>query len=342
MDIKLLETLCRSCGISGNEGKVRDLIYNQIKDYAATAETDNMGNLIVLKKGKKTPSKKLLVSAHMDEVGFIVTDITPDGYLKFNEVGGIDRRVVMGKSVTVGDKGINGVVCAKPVHLLEGDQRDNIPSYSGMFIDIGAKNREEAQSFVMPGDSVNFTAPFECYGGRIIGKAIDDRAGCLVMIEMIKSELEYDTYFSFVVQEEVGLRGAKCAAYTVDPDFAIVVESTTAADIPGIDDSKKVCMVGNGAVISFMDRSTIYDKKLVNLAVECGKKAGVKTQLKKAVAGGNDAGVIHCSRSGVRTAAVSLPCRYLHSNCGLIALDDLNSVYKTVSLMSEKILSGEF
>lgn len=339
MNKELLEKLCNANGISGDENSVREIIISEIKNSGAEYHTDNMGNLIVFKKGKKIPQKKLLISAHMDEVGFIVTHITPSGYLKFDEVGGIDRRVVMGKSVTVG-KNVNGVVCAAPMHLLSGEQRESIPKLDNMYIDIGAGSKEEAEKYVSLGDSVQFDCDFLWQDDVITGKALDDRAGCAIMVEMINSKLEYDTYFSFVVQEEVGLRGAKCAAFTVDPDFAIVVETTTAADIPNVADDKKVCFVGGGAVISFMDRRTIYDKKLVDEAMKCADGTNVKVQLKQAVAGGNDAGAIQTSKGGVRTLAVSLPCRYLHSSCGLISAEDLNSAYYIINKMSEKILSN--
>ncbi len=338
MNKQLLASLCNANGISGDEGAVRDIIISNIKDSGAEYSVDSMGNLIVFKKGKKTPDKKLLISAHMDEVGFIVTNITSSGYLKFDEVGGIDRRVIMGKSVTVG-KNVNGVVCAAPMHLLSAEQRDSVPKIDSMCIDIGATSKEEALQYVSLGDSIQFDCDFKWENDIITGKALDDRAGCAIMIEMINSDLEYDTYFSFVVQEEVGLRGAKCAAYTVEPDFAIVVEATTAADIPNVADDKKVCFVGNGAVVSFMDRRTIYDKELVASAMKCASD-DVRVQFKQAVAGGNDAGAIQTSKGGVRTLAVSLPCRYLHSPCGMISAQDLNSVQQVVTQMANKILSN--
>lgn len=339
MNKELLRKLCNANGISGDEKEVRDIIISEIRNSGAEYNIDNMGNLIVFKKGKKAPKKKLLISAHMDEVGFIVTHITSDGYLMFDEVGGIDRRVVMGKSVTVG-KNVSGVITAKPIHLLSSDERNAIPKYSGMYIDIGATSLADAMKYVNVGDSVHFDSEFSWENDIITGKALDDRAGCAIMIEMINSELEYDTYFSFVVQEEIGLRGSKCASYTVNPDTAIIVETTTAADIPEVAESKKVCYVGKGAVISFMDRRTIYDKELVAEAMKCADGESIKAQSKQAVAGGNDAGAIQTSRGGVRVLAVSLPCRYLHSPCGLISAKDINSAYSIINNMAVKIQSG--
>lgn len=338
LDYKLLERLCTADGISGEEDEVRNIIIEEIKPYADSIKTDNMGNVIVFKKGSKRPDKKLLISAHMDEVGFIVTDITNDGCIKFTEVGGIDRKAAFAKQVKVGKNKISGVVDSKPTHLLKADERKKNPPISSLVIDIGAKNKKEAEKYVSLGDMITFDSPYENNGERIIGKALDDRFGCLVIVEMLKSDLPYDMYFSFVVQEEIGLRGAKAATYTVNPDCAIVVEATTAADTPFAENEKRVCSVGGGAVVSFMDRATIYDKEYYKIAMKCADIEGVKAQTKTMIAGGNDAGAIHCSRGGVRTIAVSVPCRYLHSSAGIIRIDDAEAVFAVVKKTAEKIL----
>lgn len=339
-NLDLLKRLCETSGISGDENRVRALIIDEIKDFADEYRVDNLGNLIVFKKGKNRPKNKLMISAHMDEVGFMVTDITSDGLLKIDEVGGIDRRVLPATSVLVGDK-YNGVILNKPVHLCDSNERNSIPKYADMFIDIGATSREEALSYISLGDSITFEALYQDNGHTIISKALDDRAGCYLMINMLKSELLYDMYFTFVVQEEVGLNGAKVAAYSVDPDFSIVLESTTAADIPSVSGSKQVCLVGDGAVVSYMDRRTIYDKGLIKACQDISEVQNIKLQFKRAVAGGNDAGVIHTSRGGVRTLAVSLPCRYLHSQLSLIARSDLEHAYKLTNILAERICGGE-
>ena len=337
-DLDLLEKLCRTNGISGSEEKIRDLILSEIRPYADSLSVDNLGSIIAFKKGRKTPDKKLLISAHMDEVGFIVTYITENGCLKFTPVGGVNDSAAFARNVVIGENEIPGVVCCKPVHLLKAEERKKNPPIDSLLIDIGAKSREEASRYVSPGDAVSFSSLFECKNGRIISKAIDDRFGCLVLIEMLKSELPYDMYFSFVVQEEIGLRGARAAAYTVDPDFAIVVEATTAADIPFSEEEKQVCQVGEGAVISFMDRSTMYDKELYRTAMSCAAEHGVKAQTKTMIAGGNDAGIIHMTRSGVRTIAVSVPCRYIHSAESLANVDDMEAVITVVRATAERIL----
>ena len=338
-NIELLKELCSSNGISGNEKNVRDIIISEIKDYVTEYHIDNLGNIIAFKKGKKRAEKKLMISAHMDEVGFIVTDITSDGLIRFNEVGGIDRRVLLGRRVIIENKTV-GVIGVKPIHLCNSDEKKRIPSYDSMYIDIGADSKEEAEKFVSLGDNIAFESFYEDNGFTIKSKALDDRAGCFLMTEMIKSDLEYDMYFTFVTQEEVGLRGSKVAAYTVNPDFAIVLESTTAADVPDVSVEKQVCSVGNGAVIGYMDRRTIYDRGMIERAKILSENNNIKLQFKKAVAGGNDAGSIHESRGGVRTLAISLACRYLHSSLSLIAKSDLDDVYNLALLLSEDICGG--
>lgn len=337
---ELLKRLCTASGISGDEGSVREIILSEISGYCDEIKVDNLGNIIAFKKGEKTPSKKLMLSAHMDEVGFIVTSITSDGLLKFEPVGGIDRRVIQGKSVKIGKNLIDGVVGIKPVHLTEGEEAKGVPKTDNMYIDIGAVSKENAAEYVKQGDSVIFEPFYENDGCHIKSKAIDDRAGCFILIELIKGQLPYDMYFTFAVQEEVGLRGAKTAAFTVEPDFALVLEATTAADILDVPLSKQVCNVGQGTVVSFMDRSTIYDKEMYSLAFDCAKEIGSKIQTKRVVAGGNDSGVIHSTKGGVRTLALSLACRYLHSPVSMVAISDIDNTLRLVKAMAEKICGG--
>ena len=339
-DLKLLERLCTARGISGSEDAVRTLILNEIKSYATSVEVTALGNIIAFKEGAKRPKTRLMLNAHMDEVGLILTHIMDDGLIKFATVGGIDRRVLCGKAVTIGD-GISGVIGAKPIHLLEEDEKEKSVPIKDLYIDIGAKDKAEAEQYVTPGDAVCFDSVFDTAHGMIKSRALDDRAGCAILIGMIQSELEYDMTFVFAVQEEIGLRGSKTAAYIVEPQAAIVVESTTAADIAGVDKENQVCKVGSGAVISFMDRRTIYDKEYYQMAFRAAVKAGVKCQAKQAVAGGNDAGAIHVSRGGVRTIAVSLPCRYLHSAVGMIAQEDFTSAQKLIFELAGMIASDE-
>lgn len=338
-DYSLLQHLCERRGISGREEEVRAAVLAEIVPYCQV-KTDRLGNIIAYKKGKRTPQKKLMLSAHMDEVGLIITHITEDGYLRFQKVGGIDDKILAGIPVEVGEQGVYGVIGAKAIHLLTQEERKLPPDSAQMNIDIGALSREEAMSVVAPGDVASFSSMFRRREGKIISKALDDRAGCAILIELIRTELEYDMTFVFTVQEEVGLRGAKTAAFSVAPDAAIVVESTTAADISGVPKHKQVCRMGDGPVISFMDGHTIYDREYYQLAFALAQKYGIACQAKEAIAGGNDAGVIHTSRTGVRTVAVSLPCRYLHAPASMIAEADYEASLLLVRHLAETICAG--
>ncbi len=335
----MLKELCLINGTSGRENEVRDYIIAHIRGFA-DYRVDALGNLIVTKKGQKTPKNKVMLAAHMDEVGLMITYITDEGYLKFANVGGIDARVLLGRAVKIGK--LSGVIGVKPIHLLKDDEERVIPKNDTLYIDIGAKDKADAEKYVSIGDCAYFDSEFVTFGnGFVKSKAIDDRAGCAVLINMIQNSLEYDMTFAFTVQEEVGLRGAKAAAFGIAPDYAVVVESTTAADIEGVDGCKQVCKLGEGAVISFMDRSTLYSKELYDTAFELAKRKNIKMQPKTYVSGGNDAGAIHVSGSGVRTLTVSLPCRYIHSPSCVIKLDDLKEVAATVRAVAERMAVTE-
>lgn len=334
---KYLEELCLLCAASGNEKAVREYICENIKHYADSIKIDPLGSVIAEKKGRKPSPKKLMISAHMDEVGLIITYINDDGTMQIAPVGGIDASVVIGRPVVVGDNNINGVIGAKPVHLLNSNKRKELPKFSELYLDIGAENKKQAEELVSLGTYVHFLPSFNRMGdSKVCSKALDDRIGCAIMLELIKEELPYDVTFAFLVQEEVGLRGAKAAAFSINPDIAIVLEATTAADISGANDDVKVCSLGNGPVVSFMDRSTIYDRELYNLAFAECKRMDIPCQTKTRIAGGNDSGAIHMSRGGVRTIAVSAPCRYLHSPSSVADLNDIQNCLKLTKAMIEK------
>lgn len=331
----MLKDLCLLNGASGDEYRVRDFIIDKIKDDCEYS-VDALGSIIAFKKGKTVPSKKIMLSAHMDEVGFIITHITEDGYLKFHPVGGIDPRVVIDRVVQTGD--IKGVIGAKAVHLLSDEEKKTAPDFSRLFIDIGAKSRAEAEKHVTLGDFAYFSSEYSEFGnGFIKSKALDDRIGCMLMIELIKSDLEYDTYFCFNVQEEVGLRGAMCSSYQVQSDISVVLEATTAADLCGVSGGERCCVLGNGPVVLFMDGRTVYDKPLYNLAFETAKENHIKIQTKTAVAGGNDAGAIQTSGKGSRVIAVSLPCRYIHSGAGVVKKSDIEETRNLLKAFLSKI-----
>lgn len=334
--LKTIKELSLLDGVSGREHAVRYYIIKEIKPYADSIETDPLGNLIVFKKGKKTPKNKVMLDAHMDEVGMMITHINSDGTLDFECVGGIDKRVMLGKPVTVGENRVNGVIGVKAVHMVPAAEKLNMPST--MYIDIGADSKEDAEKVVSLGDYACFNSEFIEYGdGFIKGRALDDRAGCAILIDMIKSDLPYDMYFNFAAGEEVGFGIAATAFYKVQPDYAIVVETTTAADLADVPENKRVCSLGGGGVISFMDRRTIYPKELFDKAFELAEKHGIKAQVKSLVAGGNNAGVIHKTAGGIKTITVSLPCRYLHSPSCVLKIDDITESARLIKVLAEEL-----
>ncbi len=330
--IERLREICTINGSSGDESKIREYIMNNI--HPTEMRVDNIGNLIVFKKGKKTPNNKIMFAAHMDEVGFMITDIDGTGFLKFGALGGVNSEVVIGRRVKL-ENGLFGVVGTKALHQQSAEERKRFPDISDLYIDIGASSSEEAETLASRGSYAYFDCDFFQFGdGFVKGKALDDRAGCVVMMDMINSETEYDAWYVFTVQEEVGTRGAKAAVASVNPDIAFVLETTTACDIAGVSGAKKVCELGKGAVVSYMDRSTIYDRHLYKLAFETAEKNGIAVQTKTVIAGGNDSGAIHVGSGGVRTCAISVPCRYLHSPSCVFKMSD----FEAVKALAEKML----
>ena len=325
--INTIKELSLLNGTSGRETKIREYIISKI-DGKCDWHTDALGNIIAFKKGQKTPSHKVMLDAHMDEVGIIVTYITSDGMIRFSPVGGIDTKVLLARQI-IFDNGTLGVVGIKPIHLSKGDERTKIPDADSLYIDIGADSKEDAEKYVKIGDTGVFLSDFVEFGdNKIKGKALDDRVGCAVLLDMINSDLEYDTYFSFSVQEEIGLRGATTSAYGINPDYAIVLETTTAADLIDVPEHKKVCKLGEGATVSFMDRSTLYSKELFDTAFRVAAEKDIKIQPKTVIAGGNNAGAIHKARAGIKTITINTPCRYLHSPSCVCDTRDIENVRK--------------
>ncbi len=331
----MLKELCLLNGTSGRETAVRDYIIKEIKDYCEYS-VDSLGSVIAYKKGAIEPANKLMLCAHMDEVGFIVNYVTDEGYFKISPVGGIDPRVVIGKRVNV--NGAIGVVGSKAVHLLSADEKKKAPSFEMLYVDIGAVNKEEAEKLVSLGDPVYFESEYIEFGnGYVKSKALDDRIGCMMLIKLIKSDLKYSAYFCFNVQEEVGLRGAACTAFSVNPDVSIILEATTAADLDGVSGADRCCVLGNGPVISYMDNRTIYDKALYEKAMLCADKNGIKAQTKTRIAGGNDAGSVQTSGNGCRVLAISLPCRYIHSGSSVVKMSDIEETEKLLKAFLDSI-----
>ena len=325
----LLKTLCAIPGVSGDEGDVREYILKRVGGRADDVTTDVMGNVIVRKKGAKTPAKKLMLCAHMDEVGVIVTNITDDGYLKFAMAGGVDNRVVVGKAVILGKQRVPGVIGCKAIHFIKGKEREKAVEIDDMYIDIGARSREDAEKLVSPGDTGAFDEEIREFGdGFIKAKAIDDRFGCAVLISLIESDLPVDCMFAFTVQEEVGTRGAFTAAFRAEPDIALIVEGTTSADMPSVKENKKITKLGSGAVIPFMDGGTIYDKELFGTLTGLADRNGIPWQTKNVISGGTDGAAFQRSRAGVKTAGIASPVRNLHSPACVAKRSDMEAVFK--------------
>ena len=325
--IETVKTLCALSGVASFEDPVREYLMEQAKPFADEMRVDALGNLIVFKKGKKSTGNKLMLCAHMDEVGLIIKRITDDGYLKFAAIGGIDRRVLIGKRVFVGWNRIPGIIGLKAVHLTTAEERGKVPRLEEYYLDIGAKDKEEAESLVELGDFAVFDNECLEYGnGMLKAKAIDDRVGCAVMLKMLQRDLPMDCVFAFTVQEEVGTRGAFGAAFSVTPEIALVLETTTAADLPGIKGQKRVCAPGQGPVISLMDGGTIYDKELFQLMCDTADSIGIPWQVKHYIAGGNDSRVIQRTKGGVRVAGLSAAVRYLHAPTSVGAIKDFEQM----------------
>ena len=255
----LLRKLTAIPGVSGREAVVSQPLLELLKEYCPDAALVQ-GNIIGTFGKRESGKPHVLLDAHFDQVGLIVTYINENGTMKLAPVGGIDPSVVIGRAVQVGEQRIPGVIGAKPIHLLSREDRKKAPSFSNLYLDIGAANREEAEQFVQPGTYAHFRSGYTLLGGGklVRSKALDDRIGCAILLDLLQKDVPYDFTAAFHVQEEIGLRGAKAAAYTINPDFALILETTTAADFSSAQGDAKVCQLGKGPVVSFMDLSLIH------------------------------------------------------------------------------------
>lgn len=334
----IIRELCDLPGVSGREKPVRDYILKQLDGYCDT-EVDALGNILAYKKGKKSALKKVMIDAHMDEVGIIVTAANERGFWKFQTVGGIETEVLCGKRV-VFENGVTGVICMKPIHLCKPEEKSAVPSVDSLVLDIGAENGAEARQMLSPGDTAAFEPNFSENGQTVCSKALDNRLGCAVMIRLLQEPADYDFVAAFTVGEEVGHRGATVAAYTVNPDDCLVLETTTASDIPN-GSEVKVCSLGKGPAVSFMDKGALYDPDLFKKTLALAEENGILAQTKTAATGGNNAAAIHLSRGGVKTAAVSVPCRYLHSPSCMASVGDVEETYRLAKVWLAKAAAGE-
>ena len=325
----LLKTLSELNGTSGAEGSVRDFLRKQLEPFVDTIVIDKMGNLIATKNAH-LPGPKIMLAAHMDEVALMITEITSDGYLKFQPVGGIDARILVSKPVQINET-LVGVIGAKAIHLQKRSERKRALPFDKLYIDIGAKSKEDAAGKVKLGDYAYFMTKCEPFGeGLYKGKAFDDRVGCALLVELLKKDYAFPLVAAFTVQEEVGLRGAKVAAYHVAPDFAIVLEGTVTADVSDREEAGWVTELGKGPACSLMDRTTLYSPKLVQWVVNLARKKGIPLQFRRGTSGGNDAGSIHISKAGIPTIVLSVPCRYIHSFVSVISEHDYAACFKLV------------
>ena len=331
----LIEKLCALPGVSGCEDAVREAILQQIRQDC-TCKVDALGNLLAFKKGARRPGKTILLSAHMDEVGLIVTSVEENGLLRFATFGGIDKRTIVGRAVQIGKT--PGVIGCKPVHMRTSEEKDKAVPLDGLYIDIGAKDREEALSLVSLGDRAVFISHYcEMGDGYLRGRALDDRIGCALLVELAKSPLPYDTWFAFTVQEETGCTGAITAAAQVCPEIGIAVETTTACDIPGVEEGRTVCKLQHGPVVSHMDRGTLYDMKLYARALEIAQARGIPCQTKEGVYGGNESRSVQVAGSGAQVLAVSVPCRYLHTPSCVAHRSDIGHTLALLQALVEEL-----
>lgn len=324
--LELLKKLTSLDGVSGEEKPVRDFIISQIRDYVDEYHIDNLGNLITFKKGTgKGPNKglKVMLDAHMDEVGLMVSQITSEGLLKFQTVGGIEARVLVGKRVRIGEKGIPGIIGYKPIHLQDKKERSGSVDKKKLTIDIGARDKEQAEEVVMVGDYAAFAYdPVEFGDNKLMAKALDDRTGCAVLTELLKGSYDCDVYGCFTVQEEIGLKGAKTASFHVMPDVALILEGTTCYDVPDTREQSMSTLCGKGPALTIMDRSVIADRDLLKLITDVAGTYRIPYQFKRTISGGTDAGRIQVNGTGVKVAVIAAPCRYIHSPVSVIDKSD--------------------
>lgn len=322
----LLEKLCNAASPSGYEGEVREIIKNEIKNNVDEVKIDRMGNIIVHKKGK---GRKVVLDVHMDEVGFVVTGYNEDGTLKIAALGLVDNKVVPCKSVSIGKNKIPGIIGLKPIHLQSTEESNKIASISSLCIDIGAKSKEEAKKTVNIGDYAVFTTKFEAFGeGLFKGKALDDRVGCAILIELLKNEYNCDLYGVFSVQEEVGGRGAYIAAYDINPDISIILEGTVCGDMPNNSDNKRATELKKGPAISIMDTISIFDYHIIEDIKTVAIRENIPHQIRKSAVGHNDGGSYIMTGSSTKAVTISVPCRYIHSAISVCSKEDYENTIK--------------
>jgi len=330
--IALLEKLCNAVAVSGDESEVRSIVLEQVKPIADECHVDALGNVLAVRKAHQPGALKVMLSGHMDEVGFMLVDENEGGLYSFEIVGGIDIRHLPGKPVLVGKNHAAGVIGARPIHLTTAEEREHAIPLEALRIDVGPGGKAKV------GDRATFATRFKQVGPSLVGKALDNRLGVATIIELFKHAPEnIELQAAFTVQEEVGLRGAKVAGYAFNPDMAFVIDSTPAIDLPMWDESENTqynTRLDAGPAIYITDSSTLSDPRLIRHLAETGEACGIPFQFRQPGGGGTDAGVIHRARAGVPSVSISVPGRYAHTAVLVARLSDWQN---TVSLMHEAL-----
>jgi putative aminopeptidase FrvX len=342
--IKLLERLSNACAVSGDEGEVRKIVLEEVKPHADEVKVDVLGNVLARRNGQKENRLRVMLAAHMDEVGVMITNDEGDGFYRFDVVGGLAAWKLAGKAIWIGKEHVPGVIGLKPVHLVDDDERQRPVSLDGLRVDVGPEANK-----VKVGDRATFATAFTQLGPSLRGKAMDDRVGVAILIELVKcAPSNVDVLAAFTVQEENGLRGACVAAYAFDPDLAIVIDSTPANDLPTWDDSENTrynSRLGFGPAIYVADAGTLSDPRLVRHLAETAEAYGIPYQMRQPGGGGTDAAAIHKQRAGIPSVSISVPGRYLHSPASVIRVSDweheLMLLYAALARLTPEILQAE-
>ncbi len=331
----ILRELSEAVGVSGDEGDVRAILLDAVREHVDEVKVDALGNVLAFQRGTGRQRLGVMLAAHMDEVGLMVAGHDNDGFLRVRAVGGIDARLLPGALLQVGPEHIPGVIGVKPVHLLKEKEGQQAPKVEDLVVDVGARGKDEAKRLAPLGTYAAFATRFRELGPTVTGKAFDDRVGCAVLVELLRGErFRCDIHAAFTVQEEVGLRGARVAAYAIEPDCAFALEGTIADDIPKDKDVSPTTELGQGPAITVMDRSYIADRRLVQLLTTTAEALSIPYQIKQPGIGGTDAGAIQPAREGVPSVTVAVPCRYIHGPAALMSLDDFAN---TTRLMRESL-----
>ena len=325
INTKLLAELCEVAGAPGHENRVREIVLREVKEIVDEINIDNMGNVIALKKGVK--DKKVMIAAHMDEIGFIVTHIDDKGFVYFHTLGGFDPKTLTAQRVIIhGKEDVIGVMGSKPIHLMNAADRLKVPTVKDFFIDTGL-SKNQLVKLIEVGSTITRERKLIEMGDCINCKSLDNRVSVFILIEMLKEMTEkppYDTYAVFTVQEEIGIRGANVSSMLINPDYGFGLDTTIAWDTPGSTKQEQVSALGEGACIKVMDSSTVCDYRMVSYMKEISKKHKIKTQLEILPAGGTDtAGVQRMNPGGAISGAVSIPTRHIHQVIEMVHKEDV-------------------